>query len=53
MDTDEEMGMRNSHEEGSADLGNLGAIKEEEIQTVTIVWDLTIVMLAVIKRNKK
>jgi len=35
MDTDEEMGMRNSREEESADLGNLSTIKEEEIQTVT------------------
>lgn len=37
MDTDEEMGVRNGHEKESAELGNLGAVNEEEIQSATIV----------------
>ena len=53
MDTDGEMNVRNGHEKESAELGNLGAVNEEEIQSATIVWDLTIVMLAATKGNEK
>lgn len=37
MDTDEEMGLRNGHEKESVELGNLGAVNEEEIPSATIV----------------
>lgn len=53
MDTDEERSVGNGHEKESAEPGNLGAVNEEEIQSATIVWDLTIVLLAAIKENKK